>query len=269
MPPHNAHGGGGHIAHMPHIRPHLAHDDVVLWGSYDPDTWCQDNKGNWYPCAAPGGLSLSVSGVVENCFPHANGCCDSCAHGGACGGGGQASVGWTSEDLGSLHKSYARASVGGLSTTADDVRNAKLAFDPQMVATNRQWESVSLGNAANNPIFSQPAADDSFAWDQFFDSWNSFVIADSSFFGANDDMARLTDFASELQEWQTRLTADTQNSPGGPITPILRATPPNTPPEPASPLTPVVWIAGFVAASILMIEMFPFLHPRRSYRYAR
>lgn len=180
------------------------------------------------------------------------------------------SVGWQTQARGGYMHNVA---VGALSTTADDVHNAKLTLDTQMMATNRQWELAGLGNASNNPTFTQLAANDYPSWDAFYQTWNSFAIEDSSFLGASDDMARLTDYSNQLAAWQARLVTDTKDSPGGAMTPILKAAVPTTPDKTDtlgvdSTLTRVGVIAGFILLGILAIEVAPAILPHH-YRYRR
>lgn len=117
--------------------------------------------------------------------------------------------------------------VGDIITTPQEVHDAKLSLDSQMVATNRQWEKVTNGNAQNNPDFSAVAAQDIFAWTSFFNTWNSFVLEESSVLTAASDMARVNDFTTQLAGWQKQLEKDTQHAPGGVETPVQPATPPS------------------------------------------
>lgn len=102
--------------------------------------------------------------------------------------------------------------------TPQEVHDAKIQLDNEMVATNRQWESVTNGNAQNNPQFSPKAASDLFAWTAFFNSWNSFVLEDSSVLTAQSDLDRVKDYAAQLAQEQAKLQADANLSPDLPAT---------------------------------------------------
>lgn len=167
-------------------------------------------------------------------------------------------------------------SIGGLFQTVstDDVHNAKIAVDPQFVATGDQWNSVALGSAANNPSYSLAAANDYPAWTAFKNTWDAFVLEDSTYFGASDDIARINDFVTELKEWQTRLTADTAGLSGGGLTPILAAQAPSLPVHGDAlgiegTLTRVATIAGIVLLGVLTIEVLPVLLPFHAHSRAR
>jgi hypothetical protein len=160
--------------------------------------------------------------------------------------------------------------VGALFTTPDEVHNAKLALDPQVVATNRQWEAVGLGNASNNPQFSPAAAQDLFAWTSFFNTWNAFAIEDSSVLTASSDMDRLNDFTTQLGQWQKQLTADTGLKPTLPATPITNSggaignVASTEGKAIASIATPLLELGALLLAGYLAVEFAPLIFARRA-----